>query len=116
MSIAEGGATSCFISSISDSGGANLSWTKLELLNLPNATGNNLEVWYALNTSGSALSNDPIVITYNGGSDGSAVIAFGVYGANTATPFDATNTPVTNSGSNRRSHFRRGCQYIKRIQ
>lgn len=58
-----------------------------------------LEVWWALSTG--ALSADTITVTLSGATDDASLIAYGVSGANTASPWDANvSLPATSSASN----------------
>jgi hypothetical protein len=74
-------ATNSGISGISDTAG--LTWTKRKGCVIAGVISN--ELWYAV--SSGALTSDSITVTYNG-APSARVVAFGVNGANTATPFD----------------------------
>lgn len=83
------------VSSVSDVAG--LIWAKRKALVFN--TNDTLEVWWAY--SPSALSGDVITVTMSAALTTIALNAFGINGANTATPWDANGAlPATNTGSN----------------
>lgn len=88
-------SSSIHISSISDSAG--LTW--LDRKTLANSgQGGTTEEWYAI--AANPLSSDTITVTYSSSSTTAGITAFGIAGANTASPFDSNlASPVTNTGS-----------------
>ncbi|MDE1860637.1 MAG: hypothetical protein KGH72_02860 [Candidatus Micrarchaeota archaeon] len=94
-----GSSTAQSVSSISDTAG--LTWQKRSAVTQAsdiNGYYNDLEVWYAI--ASNPLSNDAITAHLSGTINEGTIIAFGVSGANTTSPWD-TNAllPVTTSNS-----------------
>jgi len=88
------------VSSISDSAG--LTWAQRSSVTMDNAGAqnayNDFERWWALSTG--ALSNDTITVSFSGSVDSATVLAYGVNGANTGTPWDANGSlPATATSS-----------------
>jgi hypothetical protein len=95
------GGTLATVSSISDRYG--LSWhlrsatSTQVLVSNGDTTPADMEIWYAIATS--TLSSDTITMTLNNTTDDGSVIAFGVSGANTSSPWDG-NASVPAQASN----------------
>lgn len=92
----ETGSPTCqSVSSISDSAG--LTWHKRSSVTMASdgyGVCDDQEVWYAISTG--ALSSDPITAHLTGSVKGGVVLAFGVKGANTGSPWDTNGAlPAT---------------------
>lgn len=80
--------------------GAGLTWTRQAQSTNTNPAINqiDLELWYA--DAPLALTSETIIATFSGTFDAASMVAFGVAGANTTTPWDtASNLPQTPTGS-----------------
>jgi len=73
---------------------AHLTFTKRGSVN--NAGHESIEEWYAVSTS--ALSGETIAVAFSGSAYATGT-AFGVSGANSASPFDPSKGPTTSTGS-----------------
>ncbi len=94
-------ATNSAIRTVSSVTATGLTFTKRSSLSLGSPTYQDTEVWWAI--ASSALSAKVITVTLSGSTDDAALVAFGVSGANTASPWDpnvalpatATGNPAT---------------------
>src|SRR6185312_1133023 len=93
------GSSFTTVSSVSDTAG--LSWAKRSSVTLDNVGSNfhmDMEIWLA--NSPAALSNDVITVTLAAVPDTLQVIAFGLNGVPSSSPWDANGSlPVTNASA-----------------
>ncbi len=73
-----------------------LSTFSLRKANTQAGTFQDLEAWWA--TATSALTSSVFTVTLSGATDDAVIVAFGVSGANTASPWDSSG-PVTTTGA-----------------
>lgn len=84
------------VSGISDTAG--LTWQRRSQLQLAHDLGSNMEIWWAVKPTAGATT---ITATLTGAIDDAVLIAFGIAGADTASPWDASPVLPAKATTNR---------------